>query len=281
MTAAGPDDDVDGDADGRPAHVERVAEAGAAAAVDRFRTGLDAEVKGDGAAVDAGSVVTVADREAQRACLESVRERFPEDAVVAEEGDAPKTLPAEGTAWVIDPIDGTYNFVRGLPAWATAVALVEDGEPLAAAVAAPAVDERSLVVDGAVSRNGTPVAVSDRRDPATFAVACAVVPPFGERAAYAAGVAAALERFGEIRRVGSLQLALGRVAAGALDGVVTPRRTPPWDSVAGVHAVRAAGGVVTDLAGENWRPDSRGLVASNGAAHGDLLAVARRMAGRE
>lgn len=67
MTPAGSDDGPD--ADGRPEHVERVAEVGAAAALERFRTGLDPEVKGDGAVVDAGSVVTVAECDAQHACL--------------------------------------------------------------------------------------------------------------------------------------------------------------------------------------------------------------------
>ena len=265
----------------RAGHVERVAEVGAATALERFRTGLDPEVKGDSRVIDAASVVTVADREAQRACIDAVRDRFPDDAVVAEEDDAPTALPSEGVAWVVDPIDGTYNFVRGLPAWASAVAVVCDGDPVAAAIAAPAVDEHTLVVDGTVSRNGTPVAVSGRQDPEAFAVAYAVVPPFGERGAYAGGVASAVESFGETRRIGSLQVALGRVASGALDGVVTPQSTFPWDSIAGVHAARAGGGVVTDLDGDHWHPDSRGLVASNGAAHGDLLAVARRMAGRE
>lgn len=277
MTSAGSDDDPD--ANGRSEHVERVAEVGAAAALERFRTDLNPEVKGDGAVVDAGSVVTVADREAQHACLGVIGDRFPHDAVVAEEGDARKTLPADETAWIVDPIDGTYNFVRGMPDWAAAVAVIDDGEARASATIAPAVDERYLAVDDSVSLNGTPVAVSDRRDPREFAVAYAVVPPFGDREAYAAGVAEMLERFGEIRRIGSLQLALSRVASGTLEGVVTPQPINPWDSVGGVHMVRAAGGVVTDLYGDSWAPDSLGLIASNGAIHEELLAFTRRMAG--
>lgn len=271
--------DSDDESAGRSAHVERVAEAGATVALSRFRTGLDVKIKGEGGVVNAGNVVTVADREAQQACLEAIEDRFPDDAVVAEEGDVPKTLPVDGTAWVVDPIDGTYNFVRGLPAWAAAVAVVEDGESVAAATSAPALDERYLVVDGSLSLNGQSVTVSDRQDPEAFAVAYAVIPEFGDREAYAAGVADLVAQFGETRRIGSLQMALSRVAAGAMEAVVTPQSIDPWDSVGGVHMVRAAGGVVTDLDGNSWTPDSRGLVASNGVAHEKLLAITRRMAG--
>jgi myo-inositol-1(or 4)-monophosphatase len=255
-----------------------VARAGAEAASSRFRTNLDTDTKGDECVMNAGNVVTVADREAQHTCLTAIRDRFPTDVVVAEEDDARKELPTEGVSWVVDPIDGTYNFVRRLPAWATAVAVVEDGETICAATVAPALDAFYLVTGNAVTLNGSPVSVSNRVDPATFAVAYAVQPPIGARTEYATGVADLLQRVGETRRVGSLQVALARVATGMLDGVVTPRPVHVWDSVGGVAMVRAAGGVVTDVGGEQWQPASRGLVASNGASHEMLLTVAQQMA---
>jgi myo-inositol-1(or 4)-monophosphatase len=275
--------------DDRVDHVEAVARAGADVALDGFRTGVAPETKGGAdRVVDAGDVVTTADRGAQRACLDAIRDRFPDDAVVAEEEDARKTLPGSGVVWVVDPIDGTYNFARDLPAWATAVAVVADGGTIAAATVAPALGEAYAVDRAGVtrvagradgSRGGTPLSVSERETPEAFAVAYAVVPRFGDRGAYADGVADMVERFGETRRVGSLQLVLARVAAGALEGTVTPQPVNPWDSVGGVRMIRAAGGVVTDVDGDPWHPGSDGLVASNGAAHGELLAVARRMAG--
>ena len=296
MTAAS--DDRSERVDDRVDHVDAVARAGADVALDGFRTGVAPETKGGAdRVVDAGDVVTTADRDAQRACLDAIRDRFPDDAVVAEEEDARKTLPGSGVVWVVDPIDGTYNFARDLPAWATAVAVVADGGTIAAATVAPALDEAYAVdragvtrvagrADGSRvagradgSRGGTPLSVSQRAAPEAFAVAYAVVPRFGDRGAYADGVADMVERFGETRRVGSLQLVLARVAAGALEGTVTPQPVNPWDSVGGVRMIRAAGGVVTDVDGDPWHPGSDGLVASNGAAHGELLAVARRMAG--
>jgi myo-inositol-1(or 4)-monophosphatase len=263
-------------------HVERAAVAGAEVAFEGFEAGLAAESKGGAdRVVHASDVVTAADRDAQRAVTESIRERFPEDPVVGEEGDAAKTVPDTGVAWVVDPIDGTYNFVRGLPSWSTAVALSVDGGAVAAATVAPAMDRTYLLRDGQATRDGAQIRVADRTAPETFAVAYTFVPELDERDAYADGVEAMLHRFGEVRRVGSLQVVLALVASGALDGAVTDARVNPWDSVGGVALVRAAGGVVTDLEGDRWTRRSTGLVASAGTAHEELLAVGRRMAGDE
>jgi len=265
----------------RVEHVERAAKAGAEVALDGYEAGLTVETKGGAdQVVHASDVVTVADRDAQRAVIESIRERFPDDAIVGEEGDAAKTVPDTEVAWVIDPIDGTYNFVRGLPSWSTAVALTVDGDAVAAATVAPAMGRTYLFRDGDATRDGAPIHVADRSDPETFAVAYTFVPELGARDEYADGVTSMLGRFGEVRRVGSLQVVLALVASGALDGAVTDARVNPWDSVGGVALVRAAGGVVTDLDGDPWTRDSTGLVASAGTAHDALLAVGRRMAGR-
>ena len=269
------------DVEDRVDRVEAVARRGATVAAEGF-DGVEAETKGGATrVVDPGDVVTAADRAAQRAVREAVRERFPSDAFVGEEADARERVPDDGVAWVVDPIDGTYNFVRGLPTWTTAVGLVVDGRTVAAATVAPGLGDAYAATGEATTLNGRPVTVSDRTAPETFAAAYTVVPPFGARGAYAAGVAGMFERFGEVRRVGSLQLVLALVAAGVLEGVVTSEAVRPWDGVGGVHLVRTAGGVVTDLDGDRWTRDATGLVASNGAAHGAFLDVGRRMAGRD
>jgi myo-inositol-1(or 4)-monophosphatase len=264
---------------GRIDCVESIARDGAERAFEGFRSDIDPETKGGAErVVNAGDVVTELDRAAQKAVRTAIETRYPEDAFVGEEGDVRKSVPDDGFAWVVDPIDGTYNFVRGLPMWSTAVALVSDGEPIAAATVAPAMENTYAAEPGSVTRNGRRITVSDRTDPETFAVAYTVVPGLGERGAYSDGVAAMLRRFGEVRRIGSLQIVLGLVASGALDGVVTPAVVSPWDSVGGVHLVREAGGVVTDVHGEQWTEGSTGLVASNGAAHDALRTIGRRMA---
>ena len=213
--------------------------------------------------------VTAADHAAQRLVLDHLAGAYPGEPVVGEEdGDDHRlheSVPEAGPAWIVDPIDGTANYVRGLPAWACAVACVVDRDPVAAAVVTPEHDRRYVAGVGGTRRDGTRVETSDGADPRE----CAVVPfywwGYDERDAYAAGVEAALRRFDDIRRRGAAQASLAAVAGGETAGVFTDRRVSPWDAVAGVHLVRQAGGRVTDLDGERWTVGARGLVASNGA----------------
>ncbi|SHH33756.1 inositol monophosphatase family protein [Halobaculum gomorrense] len=254
----------------RAAVAEAAARAGAAVAGDWFRDGIDIEHK-DGKT----DVVTEADRAGQRAVIERVREDFPDDAIVGEEEDELKAVPESGAAWVIDPIDGTNNYVRDIRAFATAVAAVVDGEPVAAATVLPAMDDVYAADGEATSRNGTRVSVSDRADPETAAATPTVWWDFDARDEYARACAEIVERFGDMRRFGSAQVTLAMVAEGALDATITNVDCNPWDTVAGVHMVRVAGGTVTDLDGDHWSHDSSGLVASNGGVHGEALAAAR------
>ena len=200
--------------------------------------------------------------------------------VVGEEAAAPSAVPADGPAWIVDPIDGTANYLRGLRQWATSVARVEDGEPVAAATVMPATNDEYLAGDQ-TRLNGDPASVSDRSDPETFAVAALGWGQHGKRDAYAALTDGIVRTCGDMRRFGSMQSALAFVASGGLDAAVATRRPNPWDSVAGAHMIRAAGGTVTDVFGERWRHDSQGLVASNGRAHERLVELARDVVERD
>jgi len=250
---------------------EAAAAAGASVAADRFRTALDVERKaGDEA-------VTELDRAAQAAVVDRLRETAPDATIVGEETGTADAVPPDGTAWIVDPIDGTENYVRGNRRWATSVARLENGEPVAAANRLPSLGDGYVGRPGSVTRNGEPVAVSERDDPSRFAVAPIVWWGFDRREEYTAAVRAILERFGDLRRTGSAQATLSLVAAGGLDGAITNVAASPWDTVAGAAMVEWAGGRVTDLEGEPWRYDSRGLVASNGRAHDAVLAAAREI----
>ena len=259
------------DADERAAVAERAARAGGRVAHDHFRSDIAVESKGE------DDVVTAADRAAQRTVIESIRESFPDDAIVGEEGDERKAVPEEGAAWIIDPIDGTHNYVREIRVWGTAVAAVVDGEPVAAATVCPALgDVYTADADGA-SRNGEPIAVNDVADPRRAAVDPTLWWDHDARDEYANACEAIVRRFADMRRFGAAQVALPTVAAGGLEGVVSNLRANPWDSVAGVFMIRQAGGRVTDLEGNRWRHDSTGLVASNGTLHDEVLAAAREI----
>lgn len=264
------------DADERAAVARRAAEAGGAVALETFRTGLDIETK-------AGKTdyVTLADHEAQARVIEVIGETFPDEPVIGEEDGVPSALPDDGRAWVVDPIDGSNNYVRGLPTWSTSVAAVMDGEPVAAATQLPVFDDTYVAADDRTMRNGEPVEVSDLADPDR----CTVVPtiwwPMDRREEYARAVGGIVRRFGDMRRLGSVQAVLAYIAGGSLDGALTNVLANPWDTVAGVHLVRQAGGTVTDLAGERWRHDATGLVVSNGAVHDEVLAVAQDITGTQ
>ncbi|ARS91173.1 inositol monophosphatase family protein [Natrarchaeobaculum aegyptiacum] len=257
------------DADRRATVAADAADAGAAVAADAFRTDLAVERK-DGKA----DVVTRADREAQNAVIDVIESEYDEP-IVGEESDALKRVPDSGPAWIVDPIDGTANFVGGARTFGTAVAAVDDGEPVASTITVPALEDRyRLVGDGAI-RNGDEITVSDCTDPAAATVCPTFWWEYDERDQFAAMAREVVTRFADMRRLGCAQLELAMVATGALEGIVTNVQTNPWDTVAGVALVRAAGGVVTDLEGNRWRHDSVGLVASNGHLHDELLEAAR------
>jgi myo-inositol-1(or 4)-monophosphatase len=221
--------------------------------------------------------VTAADHAAQRRVLDRLRDAYPDEPVVGEEeGDDDRLrerVPDEGVSWIVDPIDGTGNYVRGMPTWCCAVACVEDREPVASAVVAPEIGRRYVGDAEAARRDGEATTVSDRDDPAQGAVVPFYWWPPERRDPYVAGVEAALRRFDDVQRLGSAQATLAAVSEGGLTGVFTDRRVTSWDAVAGVHLVRRAGGRVTDVDGERWTVGDRGLVASNGApdVHAALL----------
>jgi myo-inositol-1(or 4)-monophosphatase len=254
----------------RAAVTRAAAHAGAKVAAEAFRTELEVETK-----AGPTDVVTRADRDAQIAVVEHIRQSFPDETIVGEEADLPRTVPAEGPAWIVDPIDGTNNFVGGLRQWTTSVASVIDGEPVAAANVAPALGDQ-YAGGQVVTLNGeSHLTVSTNTDLAALTIVPTFWWGYDKREAYATVCREIVERFGDMRRFGSAQLALSFLASGAVDGVVTELPTNPWDTVAGVHLIRQAGGHVTDVYNERWQHDSVGLVASNGdkQIHKELLDV--------
>lgn len=259
------------DTGSRAERVERAADAGATVALDAFRTDVDVETKAD------AEPVTRIDRDAQRRVIAVIREEFPDETVVGEEGDTPKSIPEGEPAWVVDPIDGTKNFVRGARAWGTSVASVTEAGTAASANAFPALGDAYVAGPNGARRNGERVAVSDVSDPERALVAPLMLWSRERRDEFAAATRAITTRFDDLRRVGSAQLTLSMIAAGELDGTFTNLTPPPWDTVAGVHLIREAGGRVTDLSGDRWSPGDDGLVASNGQLHDAFLAAARTL----
>ena len=261
---------MNADATSRPGVTKRAATAGAELAIESFRTDIATETKSSD--ID---VVTQADRDAQARVIEVIESEYPNEPIVGEEDDALKTVPDSGPAWIVDPIDGTTNFVNDSRVWGTAVAAVEDGKPVGAAVVLPALGDSYTADREAAYLNGAPISVSETSEPELATVSPLMLWDADNRTQYAAATRELVTRYADLRRFGSAQATLSLIAAGSLDGGFTNLVSYPWDSVAGVHLIRQAGGTVTDRHGDRWRHDSEGLVVSNGGLHDSLLAATR------
>lgn len=252
--------------------VSEIATTGADYAADRFHTEFEVAVKSS--AIDP---VTEIDRETQKRIVSAIEKRFPDDEIVGEEGTQRKTVPENGYAWIIDPIDGTHNYVRGMNEWVTSVAVLKDARPIAAVNVVPRLSETYRATVGGAERDGTPISVSDTTDPASFLVASTLRLHTKDNTKIGILADEVIARFGEFRRIGSAQLTLSLVANGSLDAVVGFEMEPhPWDTVAGAFQIRQAGGTVTDLHGDRWELGRPGIVASNGRVHDDVLDLAQK-----
>jgi myo-inositol-1(or 4)-monophosphatase len=196
-------------------------------------------------------VVTAADHAAERLVVDHLAAWRPDDGVLGEEGTERRSV--SGRTWVIDPVDGTYNFVHGLGWWCSAVALVVDDEPLLGAVYHPHDD--ALYVGGptlATTRNGEPVGVMADVELAHACVTTYLHPPFFDGAVGGA-FARAVGGAATLRMLGSGSLDLAAVAQGQL-GVFVQHSVAPWDWFPSSALVRGAGGVArrTVAAGVEW-----------------------------
>jgi len=239
--------------------VAEVARRAGQVALSRFRTRLDVETKRD------GSPVTVADRAAEAAAREWIAARFPDDSVLGEEfgavGDDTRRR------WLIDPIDGTKSFIRGVPLWGTLIAVARGDDVLAGAVFCPAVDEMVAAAMGeGCWWNGARSRVSAVADvgAATVLITDDRFPNRPERARcwteLATGAAVA-RTWGDC--YGYLLVATGRAEVMADDLM------SPWDAAALVPVVLEAGGAFSDWDGR-VTAFGNGAIATNGALAGTV-----------
>jgi myo-inositol-1(or 4)-monophosphatase len=206
--------------------------------------------EGLGVKSSATDPVSDADREAERAIRELLSAERPADGLVAEEGSHAEA--DSGRRWVVDPLDGTVNFIYQLPAWAVSVAL-EDAEGVAAGVVhSPVLGETFCAVRGGgawIAESGRPLRVSacDRLERAMVATGFSYEP--ARRAQQAAVVTRLLPLARDIRRAGAAALDLAWTAAGRLDAFYE-NGLKRWDWAAGHLLVQEAGGVTGWIEGE-------------------------------
>jgi histidinol-phosphatase len=229
--------------------------------------------------------VTDADLACERAIRDLLASRRPADAVLGEEHGSTGNGARQ---WVVDPIDGTRNFLRGVPVWATLIALVVDGEPVVGVVSAPALGRRWWAARGAGawtldvgSTTPRPCRVSAVTDLADASLSHSSVTSWREAPCGLEGFLALCDRVWRTRAYGDFW-SYCLVAEGAVDVAAEPE-VSLWDLAAPAALVTEAGGRFTALSGVPG-PAGGDAVASNGALHDAVLAqlgAAARPAPRE
>lgn len=181
--------------------------------------------------------------------------------------------------WVLDPIDGTFNYAAGSPMAAILLALLEDGEPVAGLTWLPFTGQRyTALAQGPVFDNGAALAPLE---PPSLAQSIVGIQTFNIDSRgrfpgrYRAAVLANLSRVcSRVRMHGATGVDLAYVGAGILGGAISFGHNI-WDHAAGVALVRAAGGIVTDLAGEPWTVGSKSVLAAAPGAHERILEIVK------
>ena len=224
-----------------------------------------------------GDFVSHADIKAEKVLRESLLGTRPDYGFLGEESTE---LKGDGrNRWIVDPLDGTTNFLHGVPHFAISIGLEREGEIIAGVIYQPISDELFWAEKGSGAYVDTPAArsrrlrVSGRKDPARALVGTGI-PHIGkgDHAAYLATLAAVTECTAGVRRWGAGALDLAFVAAGRYDAFFE-FGLQPWDVAAGLLLVREAGGVICDISGKPYEMGGPSLLASNFALRDSMVEI--------
>ena len=223
-----------------------------------------------------GDFVTAADRKAEKTIFEELSKARPGYSFLMEESGT-----VEGSdkshRWIVDPLDGTTNFLHGLPIFAISVALEREGQLIAGVIYNPATDDMYVAEKGQGAwYNNRRLRVAPRRELSDALIACGI-PHLGkakDHPRFKAELAAVMARASNVRRLGAASLDLALTAAGRFDGY-WERNLQPWDIAAGIVLLREAGGYVSDLDGGEAMLEQGSLCAGNETIQRALLALVR------
>jgi myo-inositol-1(or 4)-monophosphatase len=220
--------------------------------------------------------VSDADRDAEALIRTLLHSERPDDALLGEEGGA--SAGETALRWVVDPLDGTVNYLYRFPAWSVSIACEDGDGGLVAVVLDPGREELFSAIRGqGATCNGQPLQVRSGSELKTSLVGTGFGYKADQRARQADVAARLLAQVRDIRRAGSAALDLAWVAAGRLDGFYE-HGLNPWDRAAGELLVREAGGRVADLPAADGLP--AGIVAAGGAFSPLEAAIGAAVAGR-
>jgi myo-inositol-1(or 4)-monophosphatase len=237
--------------------------------VERLPAEREVHVKGQ------RDIVTDADLKAEKAVIETIRARFPNHALLTEEGGASK-----GDAsylWVVDPLDGTTNYSRLFPVFSVSVGLVYHGRLTAGVVYDPLRDHLFAAERGqGATLNGGPLRVSHRSQVGQAVIGLDWAHSQEDRREIVTRLGRVAPACRTLRGMGSAALGLCYVAAGWLDAYFHIG-LKPWDMAAGLLLIEEAGGRVTDIDGRRWQPWVSRVLTSNGRLHRALLELMEGM----
>jgi len=227
---------------------------------------------------DANDLLTEVDLTLQKRAVDQIRDLFPGDSIVAEEGEFAQ-LPREpsGRCWVMDPIDGTNNFVRGLfPLYGISIGFALNGEAVSGGVMLPGVDKLLLAERGSgATLNGRAIKVSEVQSLDESRIDIDFSGIWDRRAVVDRAIEVLLQS-GQVRCHGSAVASLAQVASGDAEAYVHMSLSP-WDYAACQVIVEEAGGMATRHDGGPLRlfDGRKGVLITNGAIHNDLMGLIR------
>jgi len=221
--------------------------------------------------------VSAADLRAEQVLREQLRRARPDYGLLMEESGASPGAADSGRRWIVDPLDGTTNFLHGLPHFAISIALEEAGELLAAVIYDPVKDDMFWAEKGVGAYlNDRRMRVSSRARMDNALIATGI--PYkghGEHEAFQAELALVMAETAGVRRWGAAALDLAYVAAGRFDGF-WERGLSSWDIAAGLLLVREAGGYVSAIEGGPATLEGASILAANDKLHGPLVKLLGR-----
>ncbi len=220
-------------------------------------------------------LVTSADIESENHIIETLRKKFPDHDVLAEESG--KNIKGNnGCLWIIDPLDGTTNFAHQLPIYSVSIAFAEQGELRVGLVLNPVTGELFAAVAGqGATLNEVRISVSDCAKLSESLLVTGF--PYDvkkDTTPYMRRFEQCLKAAIGIRRLGSAALDLCYVACGRFEGF-WEQNLKPWDTAAGTLIAREAGALVTDFAGGPFDPGNDEILATNGHIHEAMIKILR------
>ena len=245
----------------------RAARAAGAITLEKFGTLSHLEIK----AKEFKDFVTDVDKACEAAISSIITESFPQDSMLCEEGTVIKGI--SGRSWIVDPLDGTLNFIHSFPVYSISIALCDShNELLIGVVYQPLLQELFTAERGqGAFLNEKKITISSRTDKESFLMATGL--PFSEYSYLDSSLGMLRDIIHDsagIRRAGSAAIDLAYTACGRFDGF-WEYKLMPWDFAAGVLLVREAGGVVTDFSGKEDVFQGQSIIAGNSITHPLIL----------